>query len=46
MPIARHLPAHANLAGTGVGDDELLRAFRTYNAAAEPFRRESETHER
>ena len=38
--LARHL------AGTGVGDDELLRAFRTYNAAAEPFRRESETHER
>jgi len=38
--LARHLAA------TGVAADDLLRAFRTYHAAAEPFRRESENHER
>jgi coenzyme F420-reducing hydrogenase gamma subunit len=29
----------------GVGDHELVRVFRTFNAYAEPFRRESEAHE-
>jgi coenzyme F420-reducing hydrogenase gamma subunit len=29
----------------GVEGSDLVRAFRTYNAAAEPFRRESEQHE-
>lgn len=29
----------------GVTDPELVRAYRTFNAAAEPFRRESEAHE-
>jgi len=30
----------------GVGDRELVRAFRSFNAYAEPFRRESEMHEK
>jgi len=30
----------------GVGDRELVRAFRSFNAYAEPFRRESELHEK
>ncbi len=30
----------------GVKEQELVRAFRSFNAAAEPFRRESELHER
>ncbi|MGZ6988436.1 MAG: oxidoreductase, partial [Thermoanaerobaculia bacterium] len=30
----------------GVAAPDLVRAFRTFNAAAEPFRRESELHER
>ena len=30
----------------GVGDHELVRAFRSFNAYAEPFRRESELHEK
>jgi coenzyme F420-reducing hydrogenase gamma subunit len=29
----------------GVPQADLVRAFRSFNAAAEPFRRESETHE-
>jgi coenzyme F420-reducing hydrogenase gamma subunit len=29
----------------GVSEDGLVRAFRTFNAYAEPFRRESESHE-
>jgi hypothetical protein len=29
----------------GMGDQELLRAFRTFNAAAEPFQKESGAHE-
>jgi sulfhydrogenase subunit delta len=29
----------------GVSQPELVRAFRTFNAAAEPFRKESERHE-
>jgi hypothetical protein len=29
----------------GVKSPDILRAFRTFNAAAEPFRRESEVHE-
>ena len=28
----------------GAGDDDLLRAFRTFNAGAEPFRTEAEAH--
>ncbi|HVP54612.1 MAG TPA: oxidoreductase [Candidatus Eisenbacteria bacterium] len=30
----------------GVGDRDLVRVYRTYNAYAEPFRRESEFHEK
>lgn len=30
----------------GVKEDDLVRAYRSFNAAAEPFRRESESHER
>ena len=30
----------------GVSEPELLRLFRTFNAGAEPFRKESEAHER
>lgn len=33
------------LAGRGASAPELLRAFRSFNAGAEPFRRESERHE-
>jgi len=29
----------------GVTDPDLVRAYRTFNAAAEPFKRESEAHE-
>ena len=29
----------------GIGDQELIRAFRGFNAWAEPFRKESEAHE-
>ncbi|HLF83449.1 MAG TPA: oxidoreductase, partial [Blastocatellia bacterium] len=29
----------------GVSEDGLVRAFRTFNAYAEPFRKESESHE-
>jgi len=29
----------------GAAPDEILRSFRSFNAAAEPFRRESEEHE-
>lgn len=43
------LPNTASLAGwmgkEGSTPDELRRMFRTYNAAAAPFRRESEAHE-
>ena len=28
-----------------MSDPEVMRIFRTFNAAAEPFRRESERHE-
>lgn len=31
--------------GEGVSRDDILRMFRTYNAGATPFRRESEAHE-
>lgn len=30
----------------GVSDPEILRSFRSFNACAEPFRKESEAHER
>lgn len=30
----------------GVGEQDLVRAFRSFNAYAEPFRRESERHEK
>jgi coenzyme F420-reducing hydrogenase gamma subunit len=33
------------LAATGVSHPDIVRLFRTYNAAATPFRRESEAHE-
>jgi sulfhydrogenase subunit delta len=33
------------LQGLGMGDDQVKRAFRTFNANAEPFRRESERHD-
>jgi len=29
-----------------VGDDDLMRAFRSFNAYADPFRKESEAHEK
>jgi sulfhydrogenase subunit delta len=32
-------------AWSGLGDDDLLRVYRTYNAAREPFRQASEAHE-
>jgi sulfhydrogenase subunit delta len=42
-------PNTASLSGwwrrLGVKDQDLVRAFRTFNAGAEPFRRESELHE-
>jgi len=31
--------------GLGVSEQDLVRAYRTFNAYAEPFRRESEAHE-
>lgn len=34
------------LSGTGVTDDEIVRVFRTFNGWSEPFRKESEAHER
>lgn len=34
------------LTQTGMSDRELVRAFRGFNAYAEPFRRESEMHEK
>jgi coenzyme F420-reducing hydrogenase gamma subunit len=36
--------AHA-LSALGLGERDLLRVFRTFNAAAPPFRTESEAHE-
>lgn len=33
------------LADNGVSDPDLIRFFRTFNAYAEPFRKESESHE-
>ena len=46
-PVAA--PATAALApvlrATGLSDFDLLRIFRTFNAAADPFRKASETHE-
>jgi hypothetical protein len=33
------------LSQLGVESDDLIRALRTFNAYAEPFRRESEKHE-
>jgi coenzyme F420-reducing hydrogenase gamma subunit len=30
----------------GVKEDDLVRAYRSFNATSEPFRRESESHER
>ena len=38
-PLARHLREELQL-----GDHEVVRALRTYNAAAAPFRKESERH--
>jgi coenzyme F420-reducing hydrogenase gamma subunit len=32
--------------GLGVSEQDLVRTFRGFNASAEPFRKESETHER
>ena len=32
--------------GMGVSEPDLVRAFRSFNAFAEPFRKESEAHER
>ncbi len=32
--------------GLGVGEQDILRAYRTFNANAEPFRKEAESHER
>jgi coenzyme F420-reducing hydrogenase gamma subunit len=34
------------LAALGQSDSDLVRAYRSFNAYAEPFRRESESHER
>jgi coenzyme F420-reducing hydrogenase gamma subunit len=45
----KETPNTAALAGEwrqlGVSEPELVRVFRTFNAYAEPFRRESEAHE-
>jgi coenzyme F420-reducing hydrogenase gamma subunit len=30
----------------GMSDPDIMRAFRSFNACAEPFRKESEAHER
>jgi sulfhydrogenase subunit delta len=35
----------ASWKGLGVSEQDLVRAFRTFNAYAEPFRKESEAHE-
>ncbi|RPJ00738.1 MAG: oxidoreductase [Chloroflexi bacterium] len=32
--------------GLGVSEPDLVRAFRTFNACADPFRKESEAHEK
>ena len=46
----KETPNTASLArcfgGMGVGEDDIGRAFRTYNAWTEPFRKESTAHER
>lgn len=36
----------AQLKTHGLGDDDIVRLLRTYNAGAEPFRKASESHER
>jgi sulfhydrogenase subunit delta len=36
----------ARMAELGAGDRDLVRVYRTFNAGAEPFRAESEAHER
>ena len=45
----KDLPNTAELSAVwsslGVGEQDLVRAYRTFNAYAEPFRRESEAHE-
>jgi hypothetical protein len=35
----------ASWTGLGVKQQDLLQVFRSFNAYAEPFRRESEQHE-
>jgi sulfhydrogenase subunit delta len=35
----------ASWSGLGVSEQDLVRAYRTFNAYAEPFRKESEAHE-
>jgi sulfhydrogenase subunit delta len=35
----------ASWSGLGASERDLVRAFRTFNACSEPFRRESEAHE-
>ena len=35
----------ARLTALGMSEPEVMRVFRTFNAASEPFRRESERHE-
>ena len=35
----------ARLRGLGMSERDLVRVFRTFNAASEPFRRESEAHD-
>jgi coenzyme F420-reducing hydrogenase gamma subunit len=46
----KETPNTASLAawwpGLGVSQEDLVRAFRSFNAYAEPFRRESEAHEK
>lgn len=42
-PNASALSAWWN--GLGVSEQDLVRTFRTFNAGAEPFRKESEVHE-
>jgi coenzyme F420-reducing hydrogenase gamma subunit len=46
----KETPNTASLSGRwshlGVGPDDLVRAFRGFNAYAEPFRKESEAHEK
>jgi coenzyme F420-reducing hydrogenase gamma subunit len=45
----KETPNTTSLAGwwsaLGVPDEEIMRAFRTFNAYAEPFKRESEAHQ-